>query len=176
MLEKMLIDNKKYKKLYKTKALLIFFIIPLVIELILLRMMVSITPINEGFILPVIIGGMYIPGSIIVGLTFYFSFMMKYSFTGFVIEDSKLQFVLAHKWNNPKGASFYMHDIQSVSSYSITNKKITINGHIIKQLVDEGKPDKKYDKTVLNTISVINVFENINILENYLIGNKASKQ
>jgi len=48
MLEKMLIDNKKYKKLYKTKALLIFFIIPLVIELILLRMMVSITPINEG--------------------------------------------------------------------------------------------------------------------------------
>ncbi|MBU3102492.1 hypothetical protein KPL44_25065, partial [Clostridium sp. DSM 17811] len=92
--------------------------------------------------------------------------------TKFVLEGDNILFIRLKERNPISGGTFYYHDIQSVSSYTITNDKIIVNGYILKRKVDEGGSEDEYKERVINSISVPNVFGNVQLLDKALKNKK----
>ncbi|MBU3215882.1 hypothetical protein LL033_15955 [Clostridium estertheticum] len=180
MKEKISIDLKKYKKIYVKKTLLYLFLYPILVMIILLilgkiiiKLGFSSAPILTAFIF---VGGFVFFNIIITWWAFYFGYRNTYISTKFVLEGDNILFIRLKERNPISGGTFYYHNIQSVSSYTITNDKIIVKGCILKRKVDEGGSEDEFKERVINSISVPNVFGNVQLLEKALKNKKQGEE
>ncbi|MBU3215888.1 hypothetical protein LL033_15925 [Clostridium estertheticum] len=176
MKDEIKIDLKKYKKIYVKKTLLYLFLYPIivVILLVILGKIIMIFGISVDPII-MVAGGILVfvfLNSIITWWAYYFGYKNTYKSTKFVLEGGNILFIRLKERNPISGGTFYYHNIQSVSSYTITNDKIIVNGYILKRKVDEGGSEDEYKERVINSISVPNVFGNVQLLDNALKNKK----
>ena len=176
MIEEVIIDFKKYKKIYVKKTVLYLFVYPIIVVIILVilgRIVVKL-----GFnVFPILLVATCVSGFVFLNIiitwwAFYFGYMNTYKSTKFVIEGDKILFIRLKDRNAISGGTFYYHRIQSVSGYTITNEKIIVNGNITKRKVDERYPDNEYKERIIDSISVPNVFGNVKLLEQALKNKK----
>ena len=103
---------------------------------------------------------------------FYSGNKNKYKATKFVLLDGSILFILLKDRNSIAGGTFFYHNIQSVNSYVITDEKIIVKGNITKRKVDERYPNNEYKEYLIDSISVPNVFGNVQLLEQALKNRK----
>ncbi|MEF2115446.1 hypothetical protein, partial [Clostridium frigoriphilum] len=148
---------------------IIVMVILLILGKVIMKLGFSSAPILGAFIFV----GLYLfLNSIITWWAYYFGYKNTYKSTKFVLEGDNILFIRLKERNPISGGTFYYHDIQSVSSYTITNDKIIVKGYILKRKVDEGGSEDEYKERVINSISVPNVFGNVQLLDKALKNKK----
>jgi uncharacterized membrane protein YqjE len=176
MTDEVIIDLKKYKKIYVKKTVLYLFLYPIIAIFILMIIAKIIIILGfDAYAIGMVIGlvGIFVFLNIIITWwAFYFGNKNMYKSTKFVLEGDNILFIRLKDRNPISGGTFYYHKIESVSSYTITKEKIIVNGHIIKTKVDEGSPNNQYKERVINSFSVPNVFGNVQLLEKALKNKK----
>jgi len=171
-------DNR-FEKIQKNiclKTILYLFIYPIIVGTILFVLGLVLDEFGfngEHISMLSIFAGIFIFLNIIITWwAFYFGYRNTYKSTKFVIEGDKILFIRLKDRNAISGGTFYYHRIQSVSGYTITNEKITVNGNITKRKVDERYPNNEYKERIIDSFSVPNVFENVKLLEQALKNRK----
>ncbi|MBU3101265.1 hypothetical protein KPL44_18515 [Clostridium sp. DSM 17811] len=180
MKDEIKIDLKKYKKIYVKKTLLYLFLYPIIVMVILFiigtivdKLGFNAYPID---MVSIVLGGFIFLNSIITWWAYYFGYKNTYKSTKFVLEGDNILFIRLKERNPISGGTFYYHDIQSVSSYTITNGKIIVKGYILKRKVDEGGSEDEYKERVINGITVPNVFGNVQLLDKALKNKKQGEE
>lgn len=175
MKEDIVVDLKKYKKLYTKKTILYLLIYPFILVCILfiLGLVVQILNFNPIYVdIATIFSCGLLILSPITTYSFYSGNKNKYKSTKFVLNGDTILFILLKERNLISGGTFFYHNIHSVSNYTITNDKITISGNITKSRFVEKYPSNRYKERKIESFSVSNVFGNVQYLEEALKNKK----